>query len=239
MKPRPETKRMPTTTYSRDDRRGGFYWLKGKPYVSVTNVLTAINKPALIKWGARQVYWGMVANPKMQEEEAVSLPFTARDAAGSRGNTIHSLVEAYKASGKIVETVPKQFRGYYDGFLQWIGNNKVKVLEQEKTVFSQKHGYAGTLDILCEINDNPGLWIVDVKTNKDGAVYPEHALQQSAYKQALSEIGTEVVGMAILSLKEDGLYNFSQLPDQFETFLATKKLWQWLNKDVCERVGYV
>lgn len=232
---------MPTQTkiFSREDRRGGFYWLDGKPYVSVTEVLKAINKPALVNWAAKEVYWAVIKDPTLTEEKALAVPQDTRDRAGSRGSTIHSLVEAYRASGKIVDGVPYQFQNYYDGFLAWVATNKVEIVEQEKTVLSREHGFAGTLDLLVKINGNPELWIVDVKTNKAGAVYPEYALQQSAYKQALAEDGITVDRTAILSLKDDGLYNFSQLPDQFDTFLAAKKLWVWLNRDKCERVGYV
>ena len=41
--------------YSKNDRRGGIYFLDGKPYVSVTKVLEIIDKPALKYWHGEEI----------------------------------------------------------------------------------------------------------------------------------------------------------------------------------------
>ena len=38
-------------------RRGGFYWIDNKPYVSVTKVLEVLDKPALRYWFGKEVYY--------------------------------------------------------------------------------------------------------------------------------------------------------------------------------------
>ena len=48
-------------------------------------------------------------------------------------------------------------------------------------VFSEKYGYAGTIDYVCTIDGKT--YIVDFKTSKQ--VWPEYELQVSAYKKPI------------------------------------------------------
>lgn len=227
------------TSDLRGDRRGGFYWVGEKPYVSVTKCLQSINKPQLLGWAAKEAYYAVINNPGISEQEAVNAHLNARDKAASRGSTVHSVIEAYKVSGAVIGSVPGPMGGYADAFYQWIKDSSVQVIEQEKTVFSDKYRYAGTLDLLVKLNGNDDLWVVDAKTNKDGAVYPEHHLQVSAYLAALREQGISPKGGAILALREDGKYNYHQIKENFPVFLACKQLWEWQNEETCLKVGYV
>ena len=62
---------------------------------------------------------------------------------------------------------------------------KFKPLMVEFTVVSHKYGYAGTADLLAEVNGV--LTLVDWKTGK--SVYREAHLQNAAYRQAVREMG--------------------------------------------------
>lgn len=223
---------------NKEDRRGGFYWVNNKPYVSVTKCLTAINKPQLLGWAAKETYRAMLASPGLDEEAATTAFLGSRDKAADRGKLIHSLVEAYKASGTIIKTVPPDVRGYVEAFYRWVKDARVVIEDQERTVISEKYGYAGTLDLLVRVNGGSESRIVDIKTNKAGSIYPEHHLQQSAYLQALRESGTDVKGGAILSLMEDGRYAYHEIKEDLDVFLAVKKLFVWQNEDLCKKVGY-
>src|SRR5208282_6385084 len=59
-----------------------------------------------------------------------------------------------------------------------------KPLMVEFTVVSKKYGYAGTADLLAEVDGV--LTLVDWKTGK--AVYKEAHLQNAAYRNALQEM---------------------------------------------------
>ena len=135
----------------------------------------------------------------------------------------------------MVETIP-EFQPYVNAFIQFEKDYVVKVVENEKSVFSEKYQYAGTMDILGEHNGE--LCIIDVKTSKDGTIYPEAELQISAYWNALQEIGTDIQAGYVLALGANGKYQFKQVEYQLEAFLACKKLWTWKNKDKCQAVGY-
>lgn len=212
----------------REQRRGGFYWKDGKPYVSVTNVLKVLDKPALRYWFGREVYRAMVIDPTLEEAVALSAPYKVSDEAKSRGTTIHSIVEAYKASGAQI-TPPEQFKGYAEAFYSWVKDYKMTIVEHEKTLFDEVNKVAGTMDLLTK--NNGDTWVIDVKTGKD--IYDEAFLQVSAY---MKMSGANRGG--VLLLQEDGKYKFAECPDYFNYFLATKTIWEFVNREVCKKVGY-
>ena len=221
-----------TNGYTKSDRRGGFYWIDQKPYVSVTKVLEVLDKPALRYWFGKEVYLAMIKDPSLDEKTALAKPYEKSDKAKNRGTTVHSIVESWKTTGGVVEN--EQYKGYADAFRGWIEDNHVTLKEHERTVVSKEHGYAGTLDLLVGVNGSGKTWVIDIKTGKD--IYPEAFLQLSAYKQALLEEGIETDKMAVLLLQENGTYKFAQGENQLAEFLACKQLWMWKNKELLEKV---
>ncbi|MCB1712872.1 MAG: hypothetical protein KDH96_10445 [Candidatus Riesia sp.] len=228
---------MTSKTDFRNQRRGMFYWQDKKPYVSVTNVLKVIDKPALRYWFGKQVYLAMTVDPTMNEKEALAAPYKKSKKAMNRGTTVHSIVEAYKKTGAVIDSVPEDYQGYAKAFYKWIDDNKIEVVENEKTVVSESMGYAGTLDMMVKKNGTE-TWIIDVKTGKD--IYAEAHIQLSAYKHALKEdFGQKIDRMGVLLLKENGNYKFEEADDNIDVFLACQQIWYFLNKEDCDKVGYV
>jgi hypothetical protein len=224
-------------TTTKDDRRGGFYWVDNTPYVSVTNILKVIDKPALRRWAAKETYLAMVKDPTLSEQEALSMPYMKTKAGAERGSAIHSLVEAWEKTQKVIESVPQNYRLYAQAFYKWTRDNNLDLQEHEKTVISKEHRYAGTLDLIVKKGQGE-LWIVDIKTGRD--IYLESHLQLSAYKHALSEdFGMDIGRMGVLLLKETGNYKFEEVDDYFDVFMACKKLWEFINREDCEKVGYL
>ena len=226
------------TTDKRSNRRGGFYWVKDKPYVSVTQVLKVIDKPGLRYWFGNQVYWAIVKDPSLDEQSAMSAPYHISQEAKGRGTTVHSVIEAYDKEGTVIKSMPERFDNYVKAFYAWIADNKVTMVEHEKTVISEKYRYAGTLDMICKLNGSDELVVVDAKTSKDGAVYDEAELQVSAYMNALKESGVEVVSGYVLGLGDNATYTFKKVEYQLVPFLAAKTLWTWQNRSKCRNVGY-
>jgi hypothetical protein len=228
-----------TKTDKRNERRGGFYWIEGKPYVSVTNVLKVIDKPALRYWFGKEVYYALAKDPSLGEKEALSAPYSKSKEAMDRGTTVHSIVEVWKQSKKHIETIPNKYKGYGQAFYSWIKDYKMEIQEHERTVFHPEFGYAGTLDMLAK--NNGDTWVIDVKTGKD--IYKESHLQISAYQAAIHyetkvEHPDELTRGGVLLLQEDGKYKFAEVEDCFDQFMSAKVLWEWINKDTLEKVGY-
>ena len=221
---------------SKESRRAGFYWIEDMPYASVTHILRCIDKPSLRYWYGKQVFLAMAKDPTLDESQALAMPYQRREEAKSRGQTIHSIIEAYKKEGIILKDIPEKFHGFAKAFYSWIKDNNIDILSQEKTIVSNKYRYAGTLDLLVKMNGNSDVWIVDVKTGN--AIYPETTLQLSAYKHAYEETGGKVDRIAALLLQEGGQYKFEICQPDIEVFLACQKLWTWMNKDLCKEVGY-
>lgn len=225
----------------KNEKRGGMYWKGNKAYLAVTEVLKIIDKPQLRYWFGQQVYYAMVKDPSLEEKEALSAPYKTSDKAKVRGTTVHSIVEAYRKNGVEVkfetEEAEKTFGGYRDAFLKWIKELDITIVENEKTVFSEKYGYAGTLDLLVRINGNKETTLVDVKTGKD--IYPESALQVSAYRNALEEQGIEIKECAVLLLMENGTYKYEVCENRLDGFLAAKTLYEQINYEKLVKYEYL
>ena len=232
---------MPKTDLRESNRRGGFYWDKqGKPYISVTTILGVLDKPALRWWFGREVYNAMVVDPTLTQKEALGAPYASSKKAMGRGTSVHSIVENYKHTKTYMKRLPKDIKPYAEAFYTWFEDNNVEILENEKTVISEKYGYAGTLDLVIKYKEKGRLMICDVKTGKD--IYDEVFMQLSAYKQAFEEAGGEEVGIGVILLstgkdgEPTGKYKFEEGEYCFDEFLAARKLWIWKNRDLISSV---
>lgn len=226
----------------KDRRRGGFYFkpVDGKeiPYISTTEILRVIAKPQVIYWHGKQIYLAMVANPSLSEEEALAVPRRKMKDAMARGTTVHSIVEGYvHTQAHIADKVAEEFKPYAEAFYRFVEEHRVKITGREKTVFSDKYGYAGTLDLEVSMYGEKGISLGDVKTGK--ALYPEVALQLSAYKNAYEETNRKKVSrLFALLLREDGKYTYEEQVYNLEGFLAAKSVWEAVNRDKVEAVSY-
>ena len=189
----------------KSSKRGGIYWTPEKAYISVTEILKVIDKPNLRYWFGKEVYLAMVKDPSMSQQAALAAPYKKTEAAMSRGTTVHSIVESYKKIGEKIE-VAEEFDGYTKAFYKWVEDENPSILVQERTIYSNTHGYAGTLDMLAAINHSELPYVIDVKTGKD--IYPESFLQTAAYQQCLTEEGTETMGVGTLLIMENGDYKW-------------------------------
>src|SRR3990167_11200386 len=92
-----------------DQRRGGLYFIDKRPYVSVTNILKILDKPALTYWYGREVYRAFAFDPTLDEKTALAAPYQKRDKAADRGSTVHSIIESYKHTKEHIKTIPDSF----------------------------------------------------------------------------------------------------------------------------------
>jgi hypothetical protein len=211
-------------------RRGGLYWIEDRSYLSVTNILSVIDKPSLRYWFGQMVYRAYTKDPDLSERDALVAPFSSSKKAKIRGTDVHKIIENWSDVNQSISN--DKLQPYVNAFKDWMKDFKPKLISHEQTVINEEHRYAGTLDLITEIDNNP--MIVDVKTSKDGAVYVESGLQLSAYKYAKPEI----VDIAVLALTEKGTYTFQKMTYDIDAFLACKKLYEYLNKEMLEQVGY-
>lgn len=214
-------------------RRGSYYYYLGEKFVSVTNVLQMLAKPALITWAAKTASGLVLDDPKEYDtvEKAVSGLYKGRDAAGDRGTSAHNIAERYgEGDTDLSQYKGSKMEGYAKAVESFFLIVNPKVLYSEVNVYSRGYGYAGTADLIAEIGGQT--WLVDYKTSK--AVYPEMGLQLEAYKSADFALidGKEVTlpvmdRSAVVLLKKNGTFVFHPISGDMEVFLALKKVWDW------------
>jgi len=151
---------------------------EGMKYPSVTTILSAINKPALVNWAAKEErklvlsalrklmdslpkdkktsrlqFMGMLEESIGHEKAATKL----KNKAGDIGSEIHAMAEwvLRKELKQEVGPEPELSEEATNGFVAWDDwrqrTNLVPILI-EQTVYSDKYKYAGTLDLFCEMD---------------------------------------------------------------------------------------
>lgn len=205
---------MTATTIRRDGPGGRFYEVDGQLLPSVTHILSAVAKPALVYWAANQEralvtdaaadlfesFAREIVPPQMPRASYVATllarlgPANAHQKllakAGDIGTQTHKLIEWTMRTAIGADAGPKPVVSDaalwgFMAFEDWAKSVAFKPVLIERTVYSLTHGYAGTLDVLARVNG--ALTNVDFKTGK--AVYPEAQLQSAAYQIALVEMG--------------------------------------------------
>lgn len=203
-----------------DGRSGRFYrdpaWgvsplTDSEEWPSVTTILGAISKPALVEWAARMernlcletaaaLYEDLCKLPTHVSSAAYRMTLATRlgqtraharasDKAKDVGTQCHKLIEwaLRKAMG---QTLPEPKASdaalvAFMAFQDWLTAHRVRPLAIEQTVYHPRLGYAGTLDLVAEVDGR--IAVIDFKTSK--AIYGEHHLQNVAYQDALIELG--------------------------------------------------
>ena len=148
---------METNGYTIDD-----VW-----YPRVTSIVSIKAKPALYMF-----YAGL---PDYKTGEAI------KSKSAEEGTLLHETVEAILRKEPIV--IPDQVKPAVTAFLDFYKNNELIAHRIEDRVVSKKHHFAGTMDVLAELNGVMG--VLDIKTSM--AIYRDYSVQTSAYIEALSE----------------------------------------------------
>ena len=178
-----------------------YYFIGEEYYPAVTKILS---------WGmytpVQLMDWrGRVGNEVAEE---------IMNSAGDRGSMIHDLLENLinGADIDLTKMASRDAHLAYNGFGGWLAEYQPKFLKlkdfnlatygksklgTEFTVASEEYKFAGTVDLLCEIDGE--VWIVDFKTSK--GVYDSHMLQITAYQQAFEEMTGIKPRRGILHLK--------------------------------------
>lgn len=231
--------------------------IPGKQYASVTTILGIISKPALINWAAKverelvsevsaDLYLACSETPTMNRtawltslqsrlgKEKAHKKELAK--AGEIGSQVHAMIEwnlkkelCYKVgpSPMISDKAQWALMAWED----WRKKVNLKPIFIEQTVWSNEDSFAGTLDLLAEVEGK--LTVLDWKTGK--AIYPEAKLQNAAYRRAIREMkhGDPLQGIIVRLPKVETDPEFEAytiLEDEdylYSNFLRAKGLWEW------------
>ena len=147
----------------RRDSTFRWYRCSGSNWVpSVTTILNVISKgKGFEKWLADQPSY------KAACEE--------RDQAAERGTIVHESIEKL-IQGDKVECENSEIGKHLMCFEKFWADHEVDTIAQELFLIDSKYGFAGTPDLICNIDGK--LWIIDFKT---GGNYKTHNLQCRMY----------------------------------------------------------
>lgn len=156
-------------------------------YASVTSITGLL--PKNLTWWAgnavadcafnQQADWKDLPTREERYEYVRRAHDRIKSSAADLGTEIHGYVEAMNL-GKPIPTFPLVAKARMRHFADFIATVKPRIEAAETKVYSRAHGYAGTCDLIAEIDGK--MAVVDLKTGK--SVWPEAALQIAAYAYA-------------------------------------------------------
>jgi hypothetical protein len=176
--------------------RGHRYSLDGKRIPGVTGIIRkATDKPALVyAAGKEAALWASInreAYEVMGADEwiarAAAAPRIAWDAKADRGKLLHEAARQLVRGDPLTpetdgvewpDDVIRSAEQLADFFNVW----NVDPLYAEAPVYSRRHWYAGTIDLIAGLRDNRR-WLLDYKTGETG-IWPETSMQLCAYRHA-------------------------------------------------------
>ncbi len=184
-------------------------------------------------------FYKWLASKGWNEAEAI------KKAAGDKGSKVHYASEDIllgkevkmgdkylnPTTGEPEELTTEEYECLMS-LVGWLESLKIKIIAIEETEFNDEHGFAGTADLICRIDNQ--LWIIDFKTG--AYIWPSHRLQISAYSYLdfdLKKLGItkeewtkRKLGILQLGYRRNRRgYKFNETKDEFDLFLAAKKIW--------------
>jgi len=177
----------------RDYGRGHAYYLDGRKLDGVTTILgKGLPKPALVNWAAKAAAalavdeWDRLAElpPSERLKLIADAPNAARDKAGIRGTRVHALADRLARGEEVA--VPEDLAGHVESCVKFLDDWEPRTILTEAPVYHEKYLYAGTLDLIAEMDGRR--WLLDFKTAKGGA-YGDTAFQLAAYRYATHYLG--------------------------------------------------
>ena len=128
------------------------------------------------------------------------------------GTIVHKLAEDWLKGLEVIEPEDKIVGNCFKKFKDFWITNKLKLLESEKLLYSEK-GFCGTLDIVATDNSN-NLILIDIKTSN--GIFHNYCLQLHAYKYAYEEqTGKKINKLCIVRLPKND--------DDFESRILSYK----------------
>jgi len=116
------------------------------------------------------------------------------------GSMVHKFCEMWLKGEKFTDPSDPVILGCFEKFKNFWKKHKLKLLESEKILYSER-GYCGTLDIIA-IDPYGNIWLIDIKTSKGVFINMVHQLH--GYKLAYEEqTGKKINKMYLVRLPKD------------------------------------
>lgn len=214
------------------------------PNPSITNIIGMMNEDFLPTYYAKLVAEYAIshmdalkfASERFGEQVAIgtlkAVPSQPHPNAAI-GDEVHNAIDALIKNEPPTPLTTVTAVRMFAQFVNFLEVRRPRILYSEYTVWSYKHGFAGTGDLMWE--DDEGVWFVDTKTGNN--IYPKVALQTSAAVNAdvlINADGSEspiprgtVQGVLHVRPMSVKLHKLQHTDEAWEAFLACKVLFDW------------
>lgn len=146
-------------------------------------------------------------------ERLNDLPKWVVEQARQRGTEVHSYAEEYLLCGELDwDKIEPQHLPYIENFVNWARTYKPKVLYTEYRMGCED--FAGTADLICEIDDK--VILVDYKTTSN-IDKKSLSVQLEGYFRLANINGIHIDNVAFLHIKKNG-YTFKLIKRDEEWF---------------------
>lgn len=214
------------------------------PRPSITNILSVMDEGFLPGHYAKLVAEHAVQNfgsiKFMAEKFGTQTAVNALKAIPSRpnpaaaiGDEVHEAIDLLTYGTITTEFATTTARQMFAQYRHFLSEEKPEILASEFTVWSYKHGYAGTGDQLVRWRD--GVWVWDTKTGR--SCYPKVGMQCAAMANAdvmLDAQGNEhpipkvdKIGVLHVRPRSVKLYELQHPNEAFQAFLGLKACFDW------------
>ena len=249
----------PSSSWNRDR----FYTIHGRRWPSVTTVLDVIAKPALGPWYAKEerrhfetAMLEVLSQQGARDPEYVLAAVVAavsgvkaadreKQTALTIGTAVHAGIEweVRRALGEDAgpsPVLPDPAVWAIESWKDWARSVALEPLAIERTIYCERCGYAGTLDLYARVRGV--LTVLDWKSGK--AIYPEALLQNVAYRHAAARRGLPAAQGLIVRLPKlvnDPAWEVMAVPETLaiEDFQAALALWRWQRRMNGQPLGHV
>ena len=209
------------------------YLLNGKSVTGVTTILNVVAKPQVTEWAIKLAYEDCLDKDRYEIERILeNKDWASKRVSGEAmdiGTQAHAWVEEYAKAhikNKPIPSLPddKDLHQILQPFVDWCNGRKpvalkknsydknsinlapmdhVKFLESEMSAVSKKYFYAGSFDLLLDINGKK--YMADFKTSS--GIYGDSYFHQcAAYWLAWNEMGydKDIVGAVVIRSGKKG-----------------------------------
>lgn len=168
----------------------------------VTTIIGILNKPLLVGWANRLGLQGINSQGYVSDKADIGTLVHEMMFCDLKGIDVNT--SFYTAIQ--IEIAKQSFNKY----LNWKKRYLIEPIILEEGMVSEKYQFGGTIDNYCLLDGV--LTLIDYKTSK--ALYSEHFIQVSAYRQLLRENGYKVKNSAILRVGRDEMegFEFMEIP---------------------------
>jgi len=211
----------------------------------VTTVLGVIDKPQLVRWaearGAEGAFRAIaqgdlsLQSPAEDAVETVRALGLGADAAkqkgADRGLDIHGALEHWCEHGDLPlgGDLDPETRPYMRGLAAFLLKYNPVPVYSERIVCHPELGYAGRLDLWCEIDGLTA--IIDPKTNAKAATYDTHHLQLAGYRLAEEFVtGQRPTQALVVGIGPDGNFDAVPCAAEDEDFVAVLDLFRRMKR---------